>query len=117
MTDPSTDDGFPELEELRAGLAARHRRLLQIMVTSSIILIVVGTIFVVISQNPEKLGYALPGLFLVVLGIFGLGRAAYSHFTDFDTRDRHEFVGVADDVDEIDSNGDDARRSAESDHE
>lgn len=89
-------ESFPELDALTAELEARHRRMLLGLLVASVVFVVVGAILVYLSQDPERLGYALPGAFLICLGVAGFGRMLLSKYTDYDTRDREEFVGVAD---------------------
>ncbi len=96
MPTSSDPESFPELDALREELEAKHRRLLVMLSVASALFIAVGAALVYLSQDPERLGYALPGAFLICLGIAGFGRMLLSKYTDHDTRDREEFVGVAD---------------------
>ena len=94
MAEPDESESFPELDALKAQLAAKHRRLLVALFSASVVSIAVGVVLVILSQVPERTGYALPGMFLICLGVLGIGRAIVSKYTDYDTKDRQEFVGV-----------------------
>ena len=95
MAEPDESESFPELDALKAQLAAKHRRLLVALFSASVVSIAVGVVvLVILSQVPERTGYALPGMFLICLGVLGIGRAIVSKYTDYDTKDRQELVGV-----------------------
>lgn len=96
MTDP--DEDFEELRALQADMAARHRRLVRLLVAVGAGLIALAAIAYTLLDTEEK-----PWLLMlpVVLGSGGVAvvlRALKSAFTDIDTRvDEEPAVAIPDD--------------------
>jgi hypothetical protein len=95
VTQPE-EDSFPELEALKAELAARHRRLVRITVGSGVLLLLAAAISWALLDTDKR-----PGFLVVPVGLGGFGLAAivrglWSAYTDIDTRPSDELVGVAD---------------------
>ena len=99
MTEP--DEDFEELRALKADMAARHRRLVRLLVAVGAGLLGLAAIAYVLLDTDEK-----PWLLMVpmVLGSGGVAvvvRALKSAFTDIDTRVDEEPAVVLPDDDEV----------------
>ena len=87
----SEEESFPELDAFTEEQRRRHRRIVVILLLSGVPMFVFG-VYMFIAMEPI---FMFVALLLMAMGLFALVRASLSFFTDFDTRERSEWVGVA----------------------
>ncbi len=90
-TPPDPEESFPELEAFLADQARRHRRLVVGLFVVGAVLVVAGALVVLLATG--KLVYS--GFLLMAMGVLMIVRGAISGFTDYDTKVRDDWVGVA----------------------
>ena len=93
-----------EVEALRAELAARHKNIVRALVGVGVLLLMLAAGLLPFMDLESR-----PGYFVVPVGLAGFGLAAvarglYSAFTDVDTRQDKNLVGVHD-LDDEDAHG------------
>lgn len=87
------DDDFPELRELLAAQARRHRRIIIGLIVGGLLSIVSGLVIFALapSGSSPSMGGGAVGVMAIGVGVVLVGRGIVSAVTDIDLRPRGEF--------------------------